>query len=45
VAPKVAQQRRSRNVCIGFRGVYLIAARNSRRKAYFAEYCQQICSF
>ena len=43
VAPK--QQRRSRNVCIGFRGVYLIAKRVSRRKTYFAEYSQQNCSF
>jgi len=43
VAPK--QQRRSRNVCIGFRGVYLIAKRVSRRKTYFAEYSQQNGSF
>jgi len=45
VAPKVAKQRRSRNVCIGFRGVYLIAKRNSKRKTYFAEYSQQSYSF
>jgi len=45
VAPKVAKQRRSRNVCIGFRGVYLIAKRNSRRKTSSAEYSQQRCYF
>jgi len=32
-------------VYIDFRGVYLIAKRNSRRKTYFAEYSQQSCSF
>jgi len=32
VAPKVASQPRSRNVCSGFRGVCLIAKRNSSSK-------------
>jgi len=42
---KVTYQRRSRNVCIGFKGVYPIAIGNSRRKTYFAEYSQQSTSF
>jgi len=45
VAPKVAYQCRSRNVCISFKGVYLVAKRNSSRKTYFAEYSQQSRSF
>jgi len=45
VAPMYRRGTADKYVCIGVKGVCLIARCNSRRKIYFAEYSQQSRSF